>query len=84
MARQARTSTIRPLKISSAFWINGSFLKSSWLNGTASGLFAADAAGLTAVRRAVALTAGGGEAVSGGKAGLASASVWMNLIWTLG
>src|SRR6059036_1711181 len=31
---QARTSTIWPLKISSAFWINGSFLKSSLLKGT--------------------------------------------------
>src|SRR5215471_12616242 len=31
---QARTSTICPLKISSAFWISGSFLKSSLLKGT--------------------------------------------------
>ena len=31
---QERTSTICPLKISSAFWISGSFLKSSLLNGT--------------------------------------------------
>src|SRR2546425_4960591 len=31
---QARTSTIWPLKISSALWISGSFLKSSLLKGT--------------------------------------------------
>src|SRR5258706_850540 len=31
---QKRTSTIWPLKISNAFAINGSFLKSSLLNGT--------------------------------------------------
>src|SRR3989442_9211520 len=31
---QARTSTIWPLKISSAFWISGSFAKSSLLKGT--------------------------------------------------
>src|SRR5262245_33148508 len=31
---QARSSTIWPLKISSAFWINGSFLKSSLPGGT--------------------------------------------------
>jgi hypothetical protein len=32
-----RTSTIWPLKTSSAFWISGSFLKSSLLNGAAAG-----------------------------------------------
>src|SRR5205809_7702054 len=31
---QARTSTMWPLNISSAFWISGSFLKSSLLKGT--------------------------------------------------
>src|SRR5262245_21223317 len=32
---QARTSTMRPLKSSSAFWMSGSFLKSSALGGSA-------------------------------------------------
>lgn len=35
----ARTSTIWPLKTSSAFWMSGSFLKSSLLNGTDAGVF---------------------------------------------
>src|SRR3989442_7786696 len=50
---QARTSTIWPWKISKAFWISGSFLKSSLLKGTEASFSFGDeavaAAGLGAV-----------------------------------
>src|SRR5580700_11131288 len=42
-----RTSTIVPLNTSSAFWMSGSFLKSSLLNGTGAVFFSAAGAAST-------------------------------------
>ena len=78
-AGQARTSTIWPLKISSAFWINGSFLNSSTLTlRAASRLAGAGTVCVAAGLAAAALGVGGADAREAG------ASAWTNLIWTLG
>ena len=81
----ARTSTIVPLKTSSAFWMSGSFLKSSLLNGTgADGFslavgaigFAADALAVFGVVTGAAV----GTTVGASRVRPAGASALMNLI----
>src|SRR6266850_6091403 len=94
MGNQERTSTIWPLKISNAFAINGSFLKSSLLNGIDPGFSLAWTGGRTAAL-AVAIVAGAfgagdevGSVIScDGSARPAvrpaGASAFTNLIWAL-
>ena len=87
---QARTSTIVPLKTSSAFWISGSFLNSSLLNGTGRGFLSAGAAGAASAgfggsRRG--LGGGGsrrGVAATLGASQPAGASALTNLIMRIG
>src|SRR5690242_18052822 len=86
---QARTSTMVPLKISSAFLMSGSFLKSSLLNTTGAGFFSVAGA----VAASAALAAGAGFAagvgadvttgVAAGRSQPAGASALTNLIMAL-
>ena len=57
-----------PLKISSAFWMSGSFLKSSLLNGTGAVFFSAAVLGrLRTARRVGGAAFGGGPGRAGGR-----------------
>src|SRR5262252_10982928 len=67
--RQARTSTIWPLKISRAFWIKGSFLKSSLLKETGAIFAGVGAADVTGRGAALGWAAGAGIGAAGAGAG---------------